>query len=128
MPATGSSSTIKTFSPMSLFYNIVVRIIAGQLRGRRLKARVGAAVRPISGRIKQSMFDIITGLVPGSCFLDLFSGTGAVGLEALSRGAQFVFFVDIDRRCIDESSENLRRTGLGPRAKAHVGNALSDLS
>jgi 16S rRNA (guanine(966)-N(2))-methyltransferase RsmD len=85
-------------------------------------------VRPISGRIKQSLFDIFTGLTPGARFLDLFAGTGAVGIEALSRGAAFVFFVDMDRRCVELIARNLAAAGFADRAKVHFGNVLSDLS
>lgn len=106
-----------------------MRIISGQLRGRHIKgAGKDWGVRPISGRIKQSLFDIITGLLPGAKFLDLFAGTGAVGIEALSRGAESVFFVDMDRRCLDLVERNLAAAGFAERGKAHFGNALSELS
>lgn len=105
-----------------------MRIIAGRLRGRRYLAARDPAVRPISGRIKQSLFDIIAGLVAKARVLDLFAGTGAVGIEALSRGADFVFFVDISRHCVEELGANLEKMGLASRAKAHPGNALNDLS
>ncbi len=107
----------------------VMRIIAGELRGRKLKSvKKDTGVRPISGRIKQSVFDIIRNLVPGSRFLDLFAGTGAVGMEALSRGAAFVFFVDLDRRCVEVIGENIALGGFKDKAKAHPGNVLSELS
>ena len=105
-----------------------MRIIAGDLRGRSIKTVRDPGVRPISGRIKQSLFDIITGLVPASKFLDLFAGTGAVGIEALSRGAAFVFFVDMNKRCVENIKTNLDRLGFAGRARAHPGNVLSDLS
>ena len=105
-----------------------MRIIAGSLRGRRVKFQDQPGVRPISGRIKQSVFDIIAGLVPGSKFLDMFAGTGAVGLEALSRGADFAFFVDLSKACVAQIESALAKTGLRAKGKAHLGNALSDLS
>lgn len=105
-----------------------MRIIAGQLRGRYLKTRKDPAVRPISGRIKQSLFDIVAGLVPGSKWLDLFAGTGAVGFEALSRGAEFVFFVDLDKDNIAAIDANLKKAGFAAKARTRPGNALSDLS
>ena len=106
-----------------------MRIIAGQLRGRHIKGPgKDMGVRPISGRIKQSLFDIIFHLVPGARFLDLYAGTGAVGIEALSRGAASVCFVDLDRRCLELITRNLAAAGFAGRAKAHFGNALSDLS
>ncbi|HAM36624.1 MAG TPA: 16S rRNA (guanine(966)-N(2))-methyltransferase RsmD [Elusimicrobia bacterium] len=106
-----------------------MRIIAGKLRGRHIKGSGRDwGVRPISGRIKQSLFDIMRGLVPGARFLDLFAGTGAVGIEALSRGASFVFFVDLDRRCVELITRNLAASGFADRGKVHFGNILSDLS
>ena len=106
-----------------------MRIIAGSLRGRHIKgAGKDWGVRPISGRIKQSLFDILSGLVPGARLLDLFAGTGAVGIEALSRGAAFVFLVDLERRCTELITRNLAAAGFADRAKVHFGNALSDLS
>ena len=105
-----------------------MKIIAGRLRGRRLPTPDVPGVRPISGRIKQSLFDIIAGLVPGSRWLDLFSGTGAVGIEALSRGAESVVFVDFNRRCVELVQKNLERAGLSAKARVQYGNALSDLS
>jgi 16S rRNA (guanine(966)-N(2))-methyltransferase RsmD len=106
-----------------------MRIIAGTLRGRHIKgAGKDWGVRPISGRIKQSLFDIISNLLPGARFLDLFAGAGAVGIEALSRGANFVFFVDLDRRCLELATLNLAAAGFAGRAKAHFGDVLSDLS
>lgn len=104
-----------------------MKIIGGALGGRRLKV-YAEDLRPISGRIKQSLFDMLSGLVPGARFLDLFAGTGAVGLEALSRGAAFAFFVDKNKRCVAAIEANLRREGLSSRGKAHPGNALADLS
>jgi 16S rRNA (guanine966-N2)-methyltransferase len=105
-----------------------MRIIAGHLRGRYLKTKDNPAVRPISGRIKQSLFDIIAGIVPGSKWLDMFAGTGAVGFEALSRGADFVFFVDLEKANIAQIEANLKKAGLAPKARARVGNALSELA
>jgi 16S rRNA (guanine966-N2)-methyltransferase len=105
-----------------------VRIIAGSLRGRRVKFEDQPGVRPISGRIKQSVFDIIAGLVPGARVLDMFAGTGAVGLEALSRGAAQAFFVDLSKACVKQIEGALVKTGFQAKGRAHLGNALSDLS
>jgi 16S rRNA (guanine(966)-N(2))-methyltransferase RsmD len=98
------------------------------LRGRRVKFEDRPGVRPISGRIKQSVFDIIAGLVPGSKFLDVFAGTGAVGLEALSRGADYAFFIDLSKACVAQIDGALTKIGLKAKGRAHMGNALSDLS
>lgn len=111
---------------MRSFYNIAVRIIAGALGGRRYKAKPRPGVKPISGRIKQSVFDIVKGMLPGATVLDLFAGTGAVGIEALSRGAAFAFFVDKDTRNVREIERILAQLKLN--GKAHPGDALNDLS
>lgn len=105
-----------------------MRIIAGALRGRKLASLKDPGLRPISDRIKQSLFDIISGLVPGSRFLDLFAGTGAVGIEALSRGAASAFFVESNPRCLEVIRENLLSLGLSASGRAEPGNALGDLS
>lgn len=105
-----------------------MRIIAGSLRGRTYKAEKNPAVRPISGRIKKSLFDIIRGLLPDSKVLDLFAGTGAVGIEALSRGAALAVFVDLDKHNVAAIEQTLVRMGLAGKGKALFGNALSDLS
>ena len=106
-----------------------MRIIAGKLRGRHIKGPGReSGVRPISGRIKQSLFDILSGLIPGARVLDLFAGTGAVGIEALSRGPASAFLVDLDRRCTELIARNLAAAGFADRGKAHFGNVLADLS
>src|SRR5207244_6813089 len=70
------------------------RIIGGQGKGRRLKAPKGLATRPTGARVRQTLFDILAPWLPGCRFLDAFAGAGAVGLEALSRGAALVVLVD----------------------------------
>ncbi|MBI4375340.1 MAG: 16S rRNA (guanine(966)-N(2))-methyltransferase RsmD [Elusimicrobia bacterium] len=105
-----------------------MRIIGGEFRGRKIKARQNPAVRPISGRIKKSLFDILKLYIPQARVLDLFAGTGAVGIEALSRGASFAFFVDLNPHLLKELEANLERTGMRQRARTHPGSALEDLS
>lgn len=105
-----------------------MRIIAGSLRGRTVKFKDKVGVRPISGRIKQSVFDIIAGLVPGAKVLDLFAGTGAVGLEALSRGAELAVFVDYAKDCVGHIEFALQKMGCKDKGRALQGNVLADLS
>ncbi|MBI4423796.1 MAG: 16S rRNA (guanine(966)-N(2))-methyltransferase RsmD [Elusimicrobia bacterium] len=106
-----------------------MRIIAGSARGRRiLSVPKDLPVRPISARIKQSLFDIIRPRIFGARFLDLFAGTGAVGLEALSRGASQVLFVELDARCVKVIERNLEKASFKDKAKAHRANALAPLS
>jgi 16S rRNA (guanine966-N2)-methyltransferase len=89
-----------------------LRIIAGKARGRRLRSVPGDATRPITDRVKENLFNILGADVQGSTWLDLFAGTGSVGIEALSRGADFVRFVDIQRQAIETIRSNLSQTGL----------------
>src|SRR5471032_14873 len=92
------------------------RVIAGSAAGRRLSAP-GPGTRPLSDRVKQTMFAILEPELPGSRFLDLCAGSGAAGIEALSRGAAFALFVEQDGRTCKTIAENLARTGLaGPDA------------
>ncbi len=71
-----------------------MRIIAGKFRSRLLKSPKGLALRPTSDRLRETLFNVLADLVNGACFLDLFAGTGAVGIEALSRGASEAIFVE----------------------------------
>ncbi|MBI5623583.1 MAG: 16S rRNA (guanine(966)-N(2))-methyltransferase RsmD [Elusimicrobia bacterium] len=105
-----------------------MRVIGGKLRGRRIPTggRI-EGLRPISGRIKQSLFDILKERVGGSRFLDLFAGTGAVGIEALSRGASFACFVELDRHHVESLERNLALAGLQGHARALRGSAVDDL-
>src|SRR5208282_933290 len=106
-----------------------MRIIAGEARGRRiLSVPKSMPVRPISARIRQSVFDIIRPRLPGARFLDLFAGTGAVGLEALSRGAERVVFVDGDRRCVEVIKKNLERAEWSSRGQTFHANLLQPLT
>jgi len=75
-----------------------VRIISGSLKGRRFTAHSGSGVRPTSERVRESLFSVIGNSVKGTVVLDLFSGTGALGIEALSRGAKSVTLVEKDRK------------------------------
>lgn len=94
-----------------------MRVIAGIAKKRRLKSPGKLPVRPTSDRVKESLFNIISNLVPGSCFADLYAGTGGVGIEALSRGACKTVFVENDPRVVDVLRENLQLTGLGAGAE-----------
>ena len=84
-----------------------MRIIAGSARGRRLQAPRGDATRPTGDRVKQSLFDILSPRIGGARFLDLFSGSGAIGLEAFSRGASEVVLVDQARPAVEAAQANV---------------------
>ena len=86
----------------------MARIIGGAAKGRRLKAPSGEVTRPTAARVRQSLFDILAPEIPGSRFLDAFAGTGAVGLEALSRGAAKVVLVDRNGAAVETARENAR--------------------
>jgi 16S rRNA (guanine966-N2)-methyltransferase len=90
-----------------------LRIIGGKARGRRLRSVPGDTTRPITDRTKESLFNIIGGDIQGAAFLDLFGGTGSVGIEALSRGAASVRFLDRSQQAVKTIRENLESTGLG---------------
>jgi len=92
-----------------------MRVIAGKAKGRKLRSVPD--IRPITDRVKESLFNILGAEVVDALFLDLFAGTGSVGIEALSRGARRAVFVERSRRAIETIKENLRITGLSEQAE-----------
>ena len=89
-----------------------MRIIAGEFRGRRLKSPQGTTVRPTADRLRETLFDILGPGVHGAVILDVFAGTGAIGLEAASRGAREVVFVESGVDCIRLIRQNLALCGV----------------
>lgn len=89
-----------------------LRIIGGKARGRRIRSVPGETTRPITGKVREALFNILGPDIQGASFLDLFAGTGSVGIEALSRGAEYVSFVELNRKPITIIRENLKSTGL----------------
>lgn len=85
-----------------------LRVIAGSARGRRLRSVPGDTTRPITDRTKESLFNILGGDIQGATFLDLFAGTGSVGIEALSRGAAFARFLDKSQDAVQTIRLNLQ--------------------
>ncbi|MDD4004448.1 MAG: 16S rRNA (guanine(966)-N(2))-methyltransferase RsmD [Elusimicrobiaceae bacterium] len=123
-----------------LFYNNIIwlgkrfkkggqmRIIAGSARGRKLlSVSTKLMVKPISDRMKQSLFDILRPKITASYFLDLFCGTGSVGVEALSRGAQLVVFADNNPACLNVALKNARAIGCADRCKTVRADLLGKL-
>lgn len=94
-----------------------MRVITGQARGRKLLSPVGMDIRPTSEMAKEAIFSILQNEVPGARVLDLFAGSGQLGIEALSREAGFCVFVDQSRQAQQVVRENLRKTGLSERAR-----------
>lgn len=94
-----------------------MRVITGQAKGRRLKAPKGMNTRPTSDRTKESLFNIIGDRLLDKAVLDLYAGTGAIGIEALSRGADSAVFVEKDQRVVKIIRANLDLTGLADQAE-----------
>ena len=104
-----------------------MRVIAGSAKGRRLESVPGESTRPITDRVKESLFNILSPEIVGARVLDLFGGTGAVGIEALSRGAEHAVFVELDRHALRTIGHNLQATGLSERARVVRGDAFKYL-
>ncbi len=104
-----------------------MRVIAGEFRSRRLKSIPGAATRPTSGRLRETLFDILAPRIAGATFLDAYAGTGAVGIEALSRGAAHAFFLERNRAALEAIRENLASLGLERRSTVVPGPVLLTL-
>ncbi len=94
-----------------------MRVIAGKARRIPLKCIEGSGTRPTTDRIKETLFNMLSDDIPGCRFLDLFSGSGAIGIEALSRGAKAAVFVEKNRRAASCIRENLEKTRLGEDAR-----------
>ncbi|MDL2218114.1 16S rRNA (guanine(966)-N(2))-methyltransferase RsmD [Christensenellaceae bacterium OttesenSCG-928-M15] len=94
----------------------IVRIIAGSCRGRVVRAPAGVLTRPTLARVKESLFGILQWKVPGARILDLYAGSGGLGMEALSRGAEHAVFNDRSKSCAALVRENLKTLGLDARA------------
>jgi len=101
-----------------------MRIVSGSARGRKLKEPVGSAIRPTSDYVKESVFNILAFDIEGRRVLDLFSGSGQIGIEALSRGAKSAVFVDSSKQSVKLIYENLERCGFSELAQVHVADAI----
>jgi 16S rRNA (guanine(966)-N(2))-methyltransferase RsmD len=104
-----------------------IRVIAGKAKGRKLQMVPGQDVRPIGDRVKESLFNIIGADIRQARFLDLFAGTGSVGIEALSRGAARVLFIDENRRAVETIRKNLEHTKLQEEADVEQRDAFQYL-
>jgi 16S rRNA (guanine966-N2)-methyltransferase len=105
----------------------LMRVIGGEFRSRLLKSLPGAEIRPTPDRLRETLFNILAPSVPGSVFLDAYAGTGSVGIEALSRGAERAIFIEKSPDAIALIQENLGLLGLRSRAVVHRGNAAKKL-
>lgn len=104
-----------------------MRVITGTARGRRLQTLEGDSVRPTTDMVKEAMFSIVHFDVENARVLDMFCGCGQLGIEALSRGAQSVVFVDIARQSMLVTEKNLETTGFRNKAKTVISNSLEYL-
>jgi 16S rRNA (guanine966-N2)-methyltransferase len=111
-----------------------VRVIGGEYRSRRLESMPGVDVRPTPDKIREALFNILSPEIEGSVFVDAYAGTGAVGIEALSRGARHVIFIEKDRAAVNLIKTNLAALGAEARARVihglaalHLGNLKSDI-
>jgi 16S rRNA (guanine966-N2)-methyltransferase len=104
-----------------------MRVVAGEAKGRKLKAPDTLGTRPIIDRVKTALFDILSPEVEDTRFLDLFGGVGSVGIEALSRGAAHATFIEMNYKVLKLLRENLQITGLADRAETLHGDAFKFL-
>ena len=100
-----------------------MRVIGGEFRSRALKSVPGLDVRPTPDRLREALFNVLAPRISGAVFADLYAGTGAVGIEALSRGAARVIFVEQNRAAINVLRQNLKSLGLESRAEVRPGRA-----
>lgn len=104
-----------------------MRVVTGEAKGRKLKAPKTMGTRPIIDRVKTALFDILADEVDDARFLDLFAGTGSVGIEALSRGATHATFIEMNHKVLKLVRENLQITGLADRAETVHADAFKFL-
>ncbi|MBS59743.1 MAG: 16S rRNA (guanine(966)-N(2))-methyltransferase RsmD [Anaerolineaceae bacterium] len=104
-----------------------IRVISGKARGVRLKQADASITRPITDRVKEALFNIIGSDIINSRILDMFAGTGSVGIEALSRGASYAMFLDVNSRAIDVINSNLSVTKLSDKGNVQQVDAFEYL-
>jgi 16S rRNA (guanine966-N2)-methyltransferase len=104
-----------------------MRVIAGEFRSRRLKSLPGLDTRPTPDRLRETLFNVLATRVTDCVFMDVYAGTGAVGIEALSRGARRCIFIEKNRRAVEVIYENLADLGLERRAEVFASKAATGL-
>lgn len=105
-----------------------MRVIGGEFRSRRLKTIPGLTTRPTPDRLRETLFDILAPRIAGAIFLDAYAGTGAVGIEALSRGAARSIFLESSRQAVEVIRENLGSLGIVDRARVVPGRVLATMA
>ena len=111
---------------MVSFWGIKMRVIAGSSKGKKLKSPTGKT-RPLSDQAKEGLFNILQPHINGCSFLDLFAGSGGVGIEALSRGAKQAIFVELDKKTVQVIRENIKLCGAQERTKIFALDVLRAL-
>lgn len=106
----------------------MLRVISGVAKGRRLRSVPGDTTRPVMDRVKEALFNILGGEVVASRWWDLFGGTGAVGIEALSRGAALVRFTEISRPALEVLRSNVDQCGFAALCSVELADALEQLA
>ena len=101
-----------------------IRVIAGEYRSRLLKTVPGEETRPTPDRLREALFNVLTPMIENAVFVDAYAGTGAVGIEALSRGAKRAIFVERGRKAVEVIRDNLASLGAADRAEVFTGKAL----
>ena len=111
-----------------------MRVIAGEFRSRTLASLPGIDTRPTSDRLRETLFNILCPIIEDTVFVDAYAGTGAVGIEALSRGARHAIFIEKDKAAVEIIHQNLAALKLGPRSQVirgaaalHLGNLYADI-
>lgn len=105
-----------------------MRVIAGEFRSRKLLSLPGMDVRPTPDRLRETLFNILQGEIEDAVFVDAYAGTGSVGIEALSRGARHVIFLEKDREAVEVIKQNLAALRIGSRARVLRGLASTLLT
>src|SRR5271170_1840532 len=104
-----------------------MRVIGGEFRSRRLKSLPGLNTRPTPDRLRETLFNVLAASIPGSVFMDVYAGTGAVAIEALSRGARLAICIENNRAAVEVIRENLAALGLEHRAEVLTAKAVKAL-
>lgn len=104
-----------------------MRVIAGKYKGRKLSPPSGKNIRPTTDKVKEALFSMLANEIQGSRFLDLFAGTGGIGIEALSRGAEECVFCDISRESLKLLKDNITHCGIEEGARICAGDYKKNL-
>jgi 16S rRNA (guanine966-N2)-methyltransferase len=106
----------------------MLRVISGSCKGRKLKTVKGVTTRPTADRMREALFNIMASKIPGAVILDLFAGTGALGIEALSRGAKYSVFIEKDKNALSTINENILLCQMSDKAKTIQWDIVKNLA